>query len=190
MPDIAITRPELIWPGKYDEDGNRVENRGAALPFQVIETIRECRATRQPGRTMSLFNFMAKEDPDNWHNKLIWGDNLLVLASLLEEYAGKVDLIYIDPPFLKQEDFTIKVQLAEHTLEKSASVIEEKAYRDTWGRNHSSYLEMLYDRLKLARELLSDKGSIFVHIGPDVAHYVRQILEEIFGVNSFLNEVI
>ena len=91
MPNIEITRPELIWPGKYDEDGNRVENRGAALPFQVIETIREGRATRQPGRTMSLFNYMTKEDPDNWHNKLIWGDNLLVLASLLEEYAGKVD---------------------------------------------------------------------------------------------------
>ena len=108
----------------------------------------------------------------------------------MEEDSGKVDLIYIDPPFLKQEDFTIKVQLAEHTVEKSASVIEEKAYRDTWGRNHFSYLEMLYHRIKLAREILKDSGSIFVHIGPDVSHYVRQLIEEIFGYNNFLNEVI
>lgn len=113
-----------------------------------------------------------------------------MLASLMEEDSGKVDLIYIDPPFLKQEDFTIKVQLAEHTVEKSASVIEEKAYRDTWGRNHFSYLEMLYHRIKLAREILKDSGSIFVHIGPDVSHYVRQLIEEIFGYNNFLNEVI
>ncbi|OGW33248.1 MAG: hypothetical protein A2X58_10930 [Nitrospirae bacterium GWC2_56_14] len=190
MPTIDITRPELIWPGKYDEKGNRVENRGTALPFQVIETIKEGRATREPGRMSDLFSYAAKQDENNWHNKLIWGDNLLVLASLMEEYAGKVDLIYIDPPFLKQEDFTIKVQLAEHTIEKSASVIEEKAYRDTWGKNHSSYLEMLYHRLRLARELLSETGSIFVHIGPDVSHYVRQILEEIFGTTCFLNEVI
>jgi len=104
VPTIDITRPELIWPGKYDENGNRVENRGTALPFQVIETIKEGRATREPGRMSDLYSFSAKQDESHCHNKLIWGDNLLVLASLMEEYAGKVDLIYIDPPFATGAD--------------------------------------------------------------------------------------
>jgi adenine-specific DNA-methyltransferase len=90
MPNIEITKPELIWPGKYDEDGNRVIDRGVALPFQVVETIREGRATREPGHIRDLFSAKPSSH-DAWRNKLIWGDNLLVMASLMEEYAGKVD---------------------------------------------------------------------------------------------------
>src|SRR5690606_33606658 len=84
MPNIDITKPELIWPGKYDEQGNRVINRGVALPFQVVETIQEGRATREPGRVSDLFSAQPSGN-DEWRNKLIWGDNLLVMASLLEE---------------------------------------------------------------------------------------------------------
>lgn len=115
MPNIDITKPELIWPGKYDEQGNRVINRGVALPFQVVETIQEGRATREPGRVSDLFSAQPSGN-DEWRNKLIWGDNLLVMASLLEEYAGKVDLIYIDPPFGTGADFTFKVQVGDEDI--------------------------------------------------------------------------
>jgi len=193
VPNIDITKPELIWPGKYDANGNRVENRGAALPFQVIETIREGRATRRPGRKHDLFNFMAKQDPDNWHNKLIWGDNLLVLASLLEEYAGKVDLIYIDPPFATGSDFSYKVLVGDEddpVPGKEPSLIEEKAYRDTWGGGFDSYLAMIAPRLQILRELLADSGSIFVHVDVHIGPYLKVLLDEILGKDNFQNEIV
>lgn len=192
MPTIDITRPELIWPGKYDENGNRVENRGTALPFQVIETIKEGRATREPGRMSDLFSFAARQDEGNWHNKLIWGDNLLVLASLMEEYAGKVDLIYIDPPFATGSDFSFTTQVGDGDLEitKQQSIIEEKAYRDTWGQGLDSYLLMIYQRLVLMKKLLSDRGSIYVHCDWRVNGLMRLLLDEIFGNDMFVNEII
>ncbi len=192
MPTIDITRPELIWPGKYDDNGNRVENRGTALPFQVIETIKEGRATREPGRMSDLFSFSAKQDGNNWHNKLIWGDNLLVLASLMEEYAGKVDLIYIDPPFATGADFSFTAPIGESGAEifKEQSAIEVKAYRDTWGRGLESYLQMLADRLTLIRELLSDNGSLYLHLDDHVSHYVKAVADEVFGRDSFINEIV
>lgn len=190
MPDIDITRPELVWPGKYDEHGNRVENRGTALPFQVIETIQEGRATREPGRVGDLFGFATKQDEINWHNKLIWGDNLLVLASLLEEYAGKVDLIYIDPPFHAGADFSFKTKIGEETIEKSPSLLEEKAYRDTWGGGLATYLDMLRSRLDIARALLSSTGSIYVHLDHNVGHYAKVMLDEIMGRENYRNEII
>lgn len=154
MPNIEITKPELIWPGKYDEDGNRVIDRGVALPFQVVETIREGRATQEPGHVRDLFSAKPSSH-DEWCNKLIWGDNLLVMASLMEEFAGKVDLIYIDPPFHAGADFSFKAQIGEATVQKAASLIEEKAYRDTWGIGLQSYLDMLAARLAVAHGLLS-----------------------------------
>ena len=196
MAKIEITKTELVWPGKYNEDGTRKEVPRVALPFQVIETVNESRATREATKMKgaSLFDTYEGKEGDTfeagWRNKLIWGNNLLVMGALLEKFAGKIDLIYIDPPFLKKEDFSIKVQLAEHTIEKEASIIEDKAWRDTWGRDHTSYLQMIYDRLVLAKDLLRDTGSIFVHIGPDVSHYVRMILEEVLGSAGFLNEVV
>ena len=167
MPNIEITKPELIWPGKYDEDGNRVIDRGVALPFQVVETIREGRATREPGHIADLFS-AKPSNQDEWRNKLIWGDNLLVMASLMEEFAGKVDLIYIDPPFATGADFSVTASIGESsmTATKQQSSIEEKAYRDTWGSGVHSFLQMLYDRLCLIRDLLSPEGSLYVHIGP------------------------
>jgi len=192
VPTIDITRPELIWPGKYDEQGNRVENRGMALPFQVIETIKEGRATRQPGRMGDLFSYAAQQDEDNWHNKLIWGDNLLVLTSLMKEYAGKVDLIYIDPPFATGSDFSYKVLVGDDddpVPGKEPSLIEEKAYRDTWGSGFDSYLSMMAPRLQLLRDLLSDNGSIFVHVDVHIGPYIKMLLDEIFGKDNFQNEI-
>jgi adenine-specific DNA-methyltransferase len=191
MPNIDITKPELIWPGKYDEQGNRVINRGVALPFQVVETIQEGRATREPGRVSDLFSARPSGN-DEWRNKLIWGDNLLVMASLMEQYAGKVDLIYIDPPFGTGADFTFKVQVGDEDIAlpgKEPSLVEEKAYRDTWGRGLESYLSMIEPRLRLLRELLANTGSIFIHADVHVGPYLKLLMDEIFGKENFQNEI-
>lgn len=193
MPKLDISKPELIWPGKYDEDGNRVVQRGAALPFQVIETIREGRATREPGRTADLFSYAKPETADAWRNKLIWGDNLLVLSSLMEQYAGKVDLIYIDPPFGTGSDFTFRVLVGDNDEPlpgKDPSIVEEKAYRDTWGKGLDSYLAMIAPRLALMRDLLSETGSIFVHVDVHIGPYLKVILDELFGKENFQNEIV
>jgi adenine-specific DNA-methyltransferase len=193
MPNIAITKPELIWPGKYDEEGRRVVNRGVALPFQVVETIREGRASREPGRTADLFSYARPARDGEWKNKLIWGDNLLVMASLLEEFAGKVDLIYIDPPFGTGADFTFKVMVgdADEPLPgKEPSLVEEKAYRDTWGRGLESYLSMIEPRLRLLHELLANTGSIFIHADVHIGPYLKVVMDDIFGKENFQNEIV
>lgn len=199
MAKIAITKTELVWSDKYNEDGTLKEVPRVSLPFQVIETINESRAKREArnsGLQMSLFDVYEGKEGDTfeegWKNKLIWGDNLLVMGSLLEKFAGKVDLIYIDPPFATGADFSFTAPIGESDEEvsKEQSILEEKAYRDTWGRGLSSYLQMIRDRLVLMRELLSDNGSIYVHLDWHVGHYVKVIMDEIFGVSNFRNELI
>ena len=141
MARIEIIRTELIWPGKYNEDGTLKEVPHVSLPFQVIETVNESRASRETkkSQTMSLFDAYDGKEGDTfeagWRNKLIWGDNLLVTGSLLEKFAGKIDLVYIDPPFATGADFSFTAQIGEEEIEitKEHSAIEEKAYRDTWG---------------------------------------------------------
>ena len=193
MAKIEITKTELVWPGKYNEDGTRKDVPRVNLPFQVIETVNESQATREVKKEKlqgGLFDIYQGKEGDTfeagWRNKLIWGDNLLVMGSLLEKFAGKVDLIYIDPPFATGTDFSFEAQVGERDLEiaKEQSVIEEKAYRDTWGRGLESYLDMVSRRLILARELLADNGSIYIHIGPDIGTYVKTLADEIFGVGT------
>src|SRR5215467_4759342 len=134
----------------------------------------------------TLFDIWEHKEGDTfeegWKNKLIWGDNLLVMGSLLEQFAGKIDLIYIDPPFATGTDFSFKTQIGDSGLEvtKEQSVIEEKAYRDTWGRGLANYLEMITDRLSLMSDLLSMSGSIYVHIDDRVAFHLKHILDALF----------
>lgn len=180
----AVAGVQLTW------DGKSAEVPRLHLPLQVVETVNAPRADRG-----TLFAGAA-EQADGWHNKLIWGDNLHVLASLVDELAGQVDLIYIDPPFDSRQDYKVRISVgddaADQDLSKLSSVIEEKAYRDTWGSGVDSYLQMLYLRLILLRELMSDKGSIYVHIAPNVSHLVRALLDEVFGGDDgyFRNEII
>jgi adenine-specific DNA-methyltransferase len=128
------------------------------------------------------------KEPVEWRDRLIWGDNKYVIPSLASEFSGKVDLVYIDPPFATGQDFSFKVEVGDQEFRKEASIIEQKAYRDTWGRGFDSYLKMMYDRLSLMRELLADSGSIFVHLDYRVAPYVRLILDEIFD-RRIVNEI-
>jgi adenine-specific DNA-methyltransferase len=176
---------ELVWDGKYDADGKRVAPLRIALPFQTVETVNESAQQRQ--RTLDLFS--AGRDPE-WRNRLIWGDKKYVLPSLLPEFAGKVDLIYIDPPFATGADFSFTAQVGDEQFEKEPSIIEQKAYRDTWGRGLDSYLAWLYESVVLLHELLSESGSIYVHLDWHVAHYAKVIIDEVFGTDNFRNEIV
>ena len=199
MAKIDITKTELVWPGKYNEDGTLKEVPRVNLPFQVIETVNESRATREAkkhGVQGSLFDFYEGKEgdtfEDGWKNKLIWGDNLLVMGSLLGKFSGKIDLIYIDPPFATGADFsfTAKVGDGNIRLDKEASVVEDKAYRDTWGHGLISYMQMMRQRLTLIRSLMSSDGHLLVHVAPNVSPYLRLMLDEIFGADNFRNEIV
>ncbi len=199
MAKIDITKTELVWPGKYNEDGTLKEVPRVSLPFQVIETVNESRATREArkgGMQGTLFDVYEGKEGDTfeagWRNKLIWGDNLLVMGSLLEKFAGKIDLIYIDPPFATGADFSFTAPIGESGGEvaKAQSVIEEKAYRDTWGRGRDSWFEMMGARLRLMRDLLSERGTLYVHLDWYVGHHLRPVLDEVFGEDNSLGEIV
>ncbi|HHW3818545.1 TPA: site-specific DNA-methyltransferase [Legionella pneumophila] len=167
--DEKIDKPKLCWPGKH-------LNERVSLPFQTIETIN---------------NSEIDHHKSNWDNRLIWGENFLVMSSLLKEFAGKIQLIYIDPPFATGQDFSYTVNIGEHTeAMKIPSALEVKAYRDTWGKGTESYLQMMYDRLSIMKDLLAENGCLYVHCDWRVNYLLRFILNEIFGEENFINEII
>ncbi|MBP6926186.1 MAG: site-specific DNA-methyltransferase [Candidatus Pacebacteria bacterium] len=185
---------ELVWNGKTNEVTN------AVLPFQVIEQIDEPREGREFGDRGTLFDFSGKQIA-GWTNKLIWGDNKLILSSLKNgpmrkeiEAQGGLKLIYIDPPFDVGADFSMDIEVGEEggaeSFTKKPSVIEEIAYRDTWGKGADSFIAMIYERLKLMHELLAEDGSIYVHCDYRVSSFIRLVLDEIFGKDNFKNEII
>jgi DNA modification methylase len=185
---------ELIWEGKYDAQGRKVAPPRIALPFQTVETVNESAADRD--RMQDLF---AAGRPTDWRNRLIWGDKKYVLPSLLEEFAGKVNLIYIDPPFDTGANFSYTATIPDDpdtegeqgaTFVKQPSVIEQKAYRDTWGKGLDGYLRWLYETIALLRDLLVENGSLFVHLDYHVAHYAKAVVDEVLGPECFRNEII
>ena len=185
---------ELIWDGKYDQDGKRVAPLRVTLPFQTVETVNESAQQRQ----MALDLFSAGRDPQ-WRNRLIWGDKKYVLPALLDEFAGRVNLIYIDPPFNVGADFSFTASIPDDpeteedkttTFVKEPSVIEQKAYRDTWGRGMDSYLQWFYETAALLRELLAEDGSVYVHLDWHVGHYAKAVLDEVFAGGNFRSEIV
>jgi adenine-specific DNA-methyltransferase len=189
---LSQLKTELVWDGKYDEYGNRraVDIAGCAMPLQKIETIDEPRSRAAAVGNLELFE-KEKKRLDDFRNRLIWGDNKLVMASLLAEFKGKIDLIYIDPPFDVGADFTMNVPIGDEkeTIGKDQSALEMVAYRDMWGKGRDSYLHMIFERLSLMKELLSEKGAIYVHIGPNINHLVRMVLDDTFGAENHRNEI-
>ena len=180
---------ELLWNGKTNEVENTV------LPFQTIEQIDEPRSEEKITAQGSLFDISGRQIK-GWSNKLIWGDNKLILSSLKNgplrkqiEAEGGLKLIYIDPPFDVGADFSMNIEIGEESFTKKPSVIEEIAYRDTWGRGADSFIAMIYERLKLMHGLLTDDGSIYVHCDYRLNSYIRLILDDIFGCDRFRNEV-
>ena len=191
---------ELVWDGKYREtaDGKRekVAPVRIALPFQTVETVNESAQQRQ--MTLDLFSAGKPIAP---RCRLIWGDKRYVLPSLLvdPDVRGKVNLIYIDPPFDTGADFSYTASIPDDpetdgdqsvSFVKQPSMIETKAYRDTWGRGLDSYLQWFYETVVLLRELLADEGSIYVHLDWHVSYYCKSILDEVFGSDNFVNEIV
>jgi DNA modification methylase len=179
---------ELVWNGKTRDVCTTI------LPFQTLEHIDEPRAeTRaQP----DLFDSRGRQQA-GWANKLIWGDNKLILSSLKAgplrqqiEDAGGLKLIYIDPPFDIGADFSIDIEIGGETFHKEANLLEQIAYRDTWGRGADSFISMIYERLILMRDLMADDGSIYFHCDWRVNSYVRLAMNEVFGRDAFVNEIV
>jgi len=183
---------ELVWNGKTSEVCNIV------LPFQVIEQVDEPRAEKDTRLQMSLFDLDARgRQLKGWTNKLIWGDNKLILSSLKNgplreeiERQGGLKLIYIDPPFDVGADFKMDIKIGGDTFTKKPNMLEEIAYRDTWGKGADSFIAMIYERLVLMRDLLAQDGSIYVHCDWRVNNYIRSILTEIFLADRFRNEIV
>lgn len=188
---------ELVWNGKTNEVCNVV------LPFQTIEQVDEPRAEKETRLQPDLFDTATGRQLKGWSNKLIWGDNKLILSSLKNgplreeiEKQGGIKLIYIDPPFDVGADFSMDIEIGEDTFTKQPSVLEELAYRDTWGKGADSFIAMIYERLSLMRDLLAEDGSIYVHCDWRVSGYVRLVMDEVFGKGGsndkpgFRNEII
>ena len=185
---------ELVWNGKTNEVCNIV------LPFQVIEQVDEPRAEKpsDASQQADLFSTDARgRQLKGWSNKLIWGDNKLILSSLKNrpmreeiEQQGGLKLIYIDPPFDVGSDFSMDIEIGGDTFTKKPNVLEELAYRDTWGKGADSFIAMIYERLVLMRDLLAEDGSIYVHCDWRVNSYMRLAMDEVFGKENFINEII
>ena len=197
---LSTMRTELVWEGKYDEFGRRreVDVAACAMPMQRIETVDEPRQRAAAEGQMDMFEqklMQVREEAPAWpefRNRLIWGDNKLVMASLLKEFKVRIDLIYIDPPFDVGADFTMNVPIGDErdNISKDQSTLEMVAYREMWGKGTDSYVHMLYERIMLIRDLLAEAGSIYVHCDWRVTHLIRILLDEVFGKESFRDEII
>jgi hypothetical protein len=185
---------ELVWNGKSNEVCNIV------LPFQTIEQVDEPRAEKPADTALQLNLFDV--DPrgrqlKGWTNKLIWGDNKLILSSLKNgplretiEQQGGLKLIYIDPPFDVGADFSMDIEIGGDTFTKKPNILEEIAYRDTWGKGADSFISMIYERLVLMRDLLAEDGILFLHMGWNISQHIRLAVDEVFDRKNFVNQII
>lgn len=186
--------PKIVAEGKKEVEKilERLESKNK-LTLQTNEYVLPVPKDR------NLFTgYLNEMTEQNWHNRLCYGDNLLVMQALLTgdeatgmpSMRGKIDLIYIDPPYDSKADYRTKINLPSGTIEQRPTVLEQFAYSDTWKDGTVSYLQTLYPRLCLMKELLSEQGSIYVHLDWHVGHYVKILLDDIFGKDNFLNEII
>ena len=180
---------ELVWNGKTREVCT------AILPFQTLEHIDEPRKEKSAESELGFDT--GGRQVKGWTNKLIWGDNKLILSSLKAgalrrqiEDAGGLKLIYIDPPFDVGADFSMDIEIGGETFHKEPNLLEQIAYRDTWGRGADSFIAMIYERLILMRDLMHEEGSVYVHCDQRVSGLMRAALDEVFGTNYFVNEII
>jgi site-specific DNA-methyltransferase (adenine-specific)/adenine-specific DNA-methyltransferase len=180
---------ELVWNGKTREVCT------AVLPFQTLEHIDEPRKELADEQSQ-LFDTSGRQTK-GWTNKLIWGDNKLILSSLKSgalrrqiEDAGGLKLIYIDPPFDVGADFSMDIEIGGETFHKEPNLLEQIAYRDTWGRGADSFISMIYERLVLMRDLMHPEGSIYLHCDWRVTAFVRLAMNEVFGPDNFRNEIV
>jgi adenine-specific DNA-methyltransferase len=201
--DVTPRKPRLAWQGMWRKE------MALPVPTQVVEIVRPGRAVDRGGELAGIDTrtVEARDVTTLPPNRLIWtNDNLVALQTLLDEkdpitrdwrYRGKVDLVYIDPPFMVNNDFradnTIDIDLGgdeEVQVKKEPSLVEVLAYKDTWRQGLDSFLTMLRRRLELLKELLVPTGSIYVHLDWHAVHYVKVLMDEIFGYENFMNEIV
>lgn len=194
METLIEKLPKIVAEGKKEIE--RIMDRLESVNKITLQTNEYVLPVR---KEENLFQGKYQEiNNQNWFNRVIYGDNLLVMQALLTgdsatglpSMRGKIDLIYIDPPYDSKADYRTKINLPGFNIEQKSNVLEQFAYSDTWKEGTVSYLKMMYPRLYLMKELLSDKGSIYVHLDWHVGHYVKIILDDIFGKNNFVNEII
>ena len=189
---VTLQTREVVLPAKDSAAQDWITSQARVTQREVFAP---GQASLLPS-AQALLGADASASANPWTNRLIYGDNLLAMAALLagDEHTpslrGKVDLIYIDPPFDSKADYRTKVNLPGVELEQKPTVIEQFAYSDTWSDGTASYLAMITPRLILMRELLADTGSIYVHLDWHVGHYVKVAMDEVFGKDNFINEVI
>ena len=218
-PSADYERVELVWPGKGKpvervslpfqtiervNDVRRSREGQAALsnqssrarenPHGIVGGGADTNNDRSEG--VPRYDVATGRDdlPDwwvpGWRNRLIWGDNAQVLSSLMDDFAGRVDLIYIDPPFATDSDFSYSVKVGDQSVKKQRSIYEEAAFRDTWGVDGQAFAMFLFERLTLLRDLLNqDHGSIFLRLDYRQGARARMILDEVFGRRCFRNEI-
>ena len=201
--DVTPRKPRLAWQGMWRKE------MALPVPTQVVEIVRPGRAVDRGGELAGIDTrtVEARDVTTLPPNRLIWtNDNLVALQTLLDEkdpttrdwrYRGKVDLVYIDPPFMVNNDFradnTIDIDLGgdeEVQVKKEPSLVEVLAYKDTWRQGLDSFLTMLRRRLELLKELLAPTGSIYVHLDWHAVHYVKVLMDEVFGYENFVNEIV
>lgn len=180
--DIEFQTAEIVIPNPKEAQGS--------LDLPLFAVPQAGLTSLFPGQ-MEELPLAGNEIDKTQMNRLIWGDNLLAMQALLAQgYAGKIDLIYIDPPFASSADYSFDVEVAGKQVEKEASIIERLAYTDTWEGGLDSYLDMMYPRLQLMKRLLSEQGNIYIHCDWRVSSYLRIFMDEIFGIDNFMCQII
>lgn len=193
MESLIEQLPKIVAEGKKEVERimERLESNNK-ITLQTNEYVLPVR------KESNLFHGKYQEiDRQNWFNRLCYGDNLLVMQALLNgdeatglpSMRGMIDLIYIDPPYDSKADYRTKITLPGCDIEQKPNVLEQFAYSDTWKEGTVSYLKMMYPRLYLMRELLSEQGSIYVHVDWHVGHYVKILMDELFGKNNFRDDI-
>ncbi|MDE5558448.1 MAG: site-specific DNA-methyltransferase [Ruminococcus sp.] len=177
-------------------DGQMIFDENGEYKFAERPTIKgfpELRWTgKRPFKSTMYFPAQLKEtygtDVDGWINKIFWGDNLQVMSHMLKEFRGKIDLIYIDPPFDSKADYKKKIKVKGKEVSNDSLAFEEKQYNDIW--TNDEYLQFIYERLILIKELLSLNGSLYIHLDEKRSHYIKMVLDEVFGTSCFKREII
>jgi adenine-specific DNA-methyltransferase len=192
---FEITRTELVWPGKYDAHGDLVEAPRISVPFRVTELVEPggpLHRNPKQARLPPLADAPTAIAPAPWRNQLICGDNLLVEACLCQNFAGKIDLIYIDPPFATGTNFSVTTMVGDGdpVAAKQPSSVELKAYGDSWARGKASFLQTLWPRLRVMRDLLRDTGLLFAHFDDNIGHEVKLVLDDVFGSANYRGEIV
>ena len=199
---VSLQTREMVFPAKDVAQADLLRqpvsrhSRAGGKTSQHGDVSRDGHPAIENAFDSNPLDSRLRGNDSEWNNRLIYGDNLLAMAALLagDEHTpslrGKVDLIYIDPPFDSKADYRTKVTLPGVELEQKPTVIEQFAYSDTWSDGTASYLAMIVPRLVLMRELLSDSGSIYVHLDWHVGHYVKIAMDDVFGKDNFVNEII